>query len=104
MSEFTVSAISPWHVVAEVIKLSTIPSPLNPFEIDLEHFSYLAPGAAVYATAAMIHMLSQIISPSPEKLMYASKGRYIALTQKYSRITLRENTPRLIDSLFLVMI
>ena len=93
MSECTVSAISPWHVVAEVIKLSTTPSPLNPFEIDLEHFSNLTPGAAVYATAAMIHMLSHIISPSPEKLMYASKGRYIAITQKYSRITQTENTP-----------
>lgn len=78
---FTVfTVISPWHVAAEVIKLSTTPSPLNPFEIDLDHFHNLTPGAAVYATAAMINILSRIISPSPEKLMYASKGKCFSLS------------------------
>jgi len=63
--------------MAEIVKLCTVPSPLNPFEIDLEYFTNLDPGAAFYATAAMVDLLSRVISQNAESLIYAGKGKCI---------------------------
>ena len=61
-----------WDVLAELVKLCTLPSPHNPFAVDLEYFSSLPLTERVVAEAAMAHFLQMV-------LLYAGDKSYSGL-------------------------
>ncbi len=72
-----------WDIIAELVEICTIPTPLNPFSVDLAYFERcvcmcamcscvfigsqppsLPPMEAIAASGAMIHMLQRVLDHS----------------------------------------
>ncbi len=49
-------------VVAELVRICTVPCPPNPFAVDMDYFAALPASERVLASAAMISLLQQILS------------------------------------------
>ncbi|CAG2195160.1 unnamed protein product [Mytilus edulis] len=62
-----------WDIIAELVKLCTYPSPLNPFEVDFDYFTTLSLQDRVIATGAMVHCLQNIVLHTQDEKVYASK-------------------------------
>ena len=50
-----------WDVIAELVEVSTSPSPANPFAVDLDYFDSLPPAEELLASSAMISFLECIL-------------------------------------------
>ncbi|XP_072034055.1 uncharacterized protein [Amphiura filiformis] len=61
-----------WDVLGELVKLSSLPSPHNPFAVDLEYFTSLPVNERIVASAAMVHFLQCV-------LIYAGNKSYSGL-------------------------
>ncbi|VDI67347.1 Hypothetical predicted protein, partial [Mytilus galloprovincialis] len=62
-----------WDIIAELVKLCTYPSPMNPFEVDFDYFTTLSLQDRVIATGAMVHCLQNIVLHTQDEKVYASK-------------------------------
>lgn len=56
-----VSEVELWDVIAELVQVSTCPSPANPFAVDLDYFESLPPAERVLASSAMLSFLECVI-------------------------------------------
>lgn len=72
-------------MIAELVKLCTYPSPVNPFEVDYEYFNSLSLQDRVIATGAMVHCLQSIVLHTQDEKIYSEKGNFKIL-QSFSEI------------------
>lgn len=73
-----------WDIIAELIKLCTYPSPVNPFEVDFDYFTTLSLPEQVLASAAMVNFLQKIILHSPDEKQFS--GRVFEELQLVSKL------------------
>lgn len=62
-----------WDIIAELIKLCTYPSPVNPFELDFDYFPTLSLQDQVISTGAMVNCLQQIVLYTQDEKVYSGK-------------------------------
>lgn len=54
-----------WDVIAELVLLSTFPSPANPFAVDMDYCDSLPVPERLLTTAAMLNVLLCILDSGP---------------------------------------
>ena len=61
-SSLPLSDVRVWDVVAELVRICTVPCPPNPFAVDLDYFSALPASDRVITSAAMISFLQRVLA------------------------------------------
>ncbi|XP_070538099.1 uncharacterized protein [Ptychodera flava] len=56
-----------WDIIAELVKIATLPSPRNPFAVDMEYFDQLPFMERILATGAMVNFLQKVLDYHPDK-------------------------------------
>ncbi|XP_006823129.1 uncharacterized protein LOC102805631 [Saccoglossus kowalevskii] len=56
-----------WDIMAELVKICTLPIPRNPFAVDIEYFDQLPLMERILATGAMANFLQKVLSCNPDK-------------------------------------
>ncbi|XP_033637322.1 uncharacterized protein LOC117298281 [Asterias rubens] len=59
--------IKVWDIIAELVKLCTLPSPRNPFALDMEYFDALPLQERIIALGAMSHFMQNVLNNGPDK-------------------------------------
>jgi len=62
-----------WDIIAEIISLTLVPPPTNPFEVDMYYFDTLPVEECVTSTGAVIDFLQRVWVHAKETCAYADR-------------------------------